>query len=341
MALLSGIITYNKAQKYTVIHREQVKDFNIRLPKDMEYEIGIDQSTSCTGIYLQDTKDTINILLELEFANPDKKSYFRELFLLLRKLVIDIKVNLIVCEKPVPNMKQAYTHKVLVALFGKLESFLETEPSLQDSDLESIYPQVWKSKIIDKSKGKGRINSKVCTAEDLCDKKPLLRNYLIISPAKDLDGFDACGILLGYKKCAFNSYGNPQIYSEIEKRHYTTVFYRYLDMTAINSSDKFRDLLFGIFGETVSYYQPKYLSFNRDYNLLKNIKMASTKYKLTVTEIPSQYLESLRWEFGFDFDDNKRMFAYIVRNSEFRKADLKILRTIMPWVLQYGPMGEA
>lgn len=340
MALLSGIIVHNTTEKYKIFRRELVNRFNIKLPENLVYEISIDQSTSCTGIYIQDVNDQINILLELEFANPDKKSYFRELFLLLRRLVMDVKVRLVVCEKPIPNKKQEYTHNVLVALFGRLESFLETEPSLQDSDLDSIYPQVWKSKVVDKSKGKGRINSKVCIAEDICDKKPLLRNYLIVSPAQDLDGFDACGILMGYKKCAFNANGNPQIYSEIERRHYTSVFYRYLDTSSLKSAEELRELLLGIFGETVSYYQPKYLSFNPDYNMLKNIKMASTKYKMTVTQIPEKYLESLRWEFHFDLDSKKSMFAYIVKESEFRKADLKILKTIMPWSIQYGPMGE-
>lgn len=339
MALVSGIIAYNNLNEYTLISRNIAKKFNITLPTDRTYEIGIDQSTSCTGVYIQDLKDEINILLEIEFANPSKKSYFMELFSLLRRIITQVNVSLLVCEKPIPKDSQSYTYRVLTELFGRLESFLEMEPSLENTDLKSIYPMSWKSKIVDKSKGTGRINNKVCIAEDICDKKPILRNYLLVSPAKDLDGFDACGILLGYKKCAFTENGMPKIYGEIEKRHTTYVYYRYVDMSNIENTQQLKDVLYGCFGETVTYYQPQFKIFNSEYNLLRNIKMASSTYKMTVTSIPNKLLEPLRWEFGFDYDKNKTMFAYIVKDKEFSKRDITVLNTIFPWYLKYGAVS--
>lgn len=77
MALVSGIITINSKNEFSTFKRMQVSDITdlLKLPKQLQYEIGIDQSTSCTGIYIQDTKNLVNILLELEYANKDKKDY--------------------------------------------------------------------------------------------------------------------------------------------------------------------------------------------------------------------------------------------------------------------------
>ena len=241
------------------------------------------------------------------------------------------------CEKPVPKDVGSYTFRVLTELFGKLEVFLEFNPDLAKTELQSIYPQAWKSRIIDKSKGTGRINTKLCCAEDICDKKPLLKNYLYNSPAKDLDGFDACGILLGYKKCAYTDNGTPKIYGVVEKRHISRVYYRYVDISNVKTQEDFTEAVFGFLGETVSYFQPKLKVYNSDnhYNLLKNIKMASSTYSFTVTQLPNKVIEPLRWNFEFEYDSNKVMFAYILRKRDFKKSDLNVLDSVMPWHLEY------
>lgn len=116
MALVSGIIALNTKNQFSTFKRMQVKDLKIKLPTKLQYEIGIDQSTSCTGIYIQDTKNIVNILLELEFANKDKKDYFADIFNLISRLVKGQTVNLIVCEKPVPKDVGSYTFRVLTEL---------------------------------------------------------------------------------------------------------------------------------------------------------------------------------------------------------------------------------
>lgn len=343
MALVSGIITINSKNEFSTFKRMQVSDITdlLKLPKQLQYEIGIDQSTSCTGIYIQDTKNLVNILLELEYANKDKKDYFADIFYLIGSLVKGKTVNLIVCERPVPKDVGSYTYRVLTELFGKLEVYLEFNPDLAKTELQSIFPQAWKSRIIDKSKGTGRINSKLNCAEDICDKKPLLKNYLYMSPAKDLDGFDACGILLGYKKCAFTDKGMPKIYGVVEKTHISRVYYRYIDVSNVHSAADFREAVFGFLGETVDYFQPKLKVYNDDgnYNLLRNIKMASSTYSFTVTQLPDKVIEPLRWSFEFEYDKNKVMFAYIIKKKDFKKSELNVLDSVMPWHLEYGAIS--
>ena len=46
MALVSGIIALNTKNQFSTFKRMQVKDLKIKLPTKLQYEIGIDQSTS-------------------------------------------------------------------------------------------------------------------------------------------------------------------------------------------------------------------------------------------------------------------------------------------------------
>lgn len=339
MAIVSGIITYNIANKYATFKNQIAKTFNITLPSTRSYEIGIDQSTSCTGIFIKDNKDDVNIMLEVARANISEEDYRKELFGLIGRIIDGKEITLIVCEKPVPKFEQPHTFRVLTKFFSNLEIFLETNPNLSNTSLESIYPQSWKSRIIDKNKGTGRINSKRCCAEDLCDVKPLLWNYIDVSPNKDLDGFDACGILLGYKKCAFTEDGRPKIYGDVEKRHKTMVYYRYVDISVMKTTEDFAQEILKPIRHVVNYLKPKFKVYNIDYNLLKNIKMASSKYQFTITQLPDKVLEPLHWKFNFEYDKNKVMIAYIVKEKDFRSGDITVLNTAIPWHIEYGAMS--
>ena len=105
----------------------------------------------------------------------------------------------------------------------------------------------------------------------------------------------------------------------------------------VKTQEDFTEAVFGFLGETVSYFQPKLKVYNSDnhYNLLKNIKMASSTYSFTVTQLPNKVIEPLRWNFEFEYDSNKVIFAYILRKRDFKKSDLNVLDSVMSWHLEY------
>lgn len=337
MATLYGIIALNRLSQYNVFRGIDPSDFSIKLPTDREYELGIDQSTSCTGVYLQDTKEDISILVDVVHTEATKKDYVRELFRFLNKLICEIEVRLVVCEKPIPREGQTRTFRILTELKGKLELFLDVNPSLQNAELHSIYPQSWKSRIVNKAKGVGRMNVKACIAEDLCDEKPLLRNYYPLCPTKDFDSFDALGILAGYKRCAFTHTGVPKIWGDVEKRHGTRVYYRYVALDPkLNSLGELEKFLKKDFRSYSKVWQPKLKAYNSDYNLIRNFKMASSTDKMTITILPEKVLEPLRWEFELERDEKKSMVAYITREGKFSKKEREFLEDMFPCNLFYG-----
>ena len=115
-----------------------------------------------------------------------------------------------------------------------------------------------------------------------------------MSPAKDLDGFDACGILLGYKKCAFTDKGMPKIYGVVEKTHISRVYYRYVDVSNVHSAADFREAVFGFLGETVDYFQPKLKVYNDDGNYNLYIKQLNAPKVYGITK---EALSTLKCEF--------------------------------------------
>lgn len=123
----------------------------------------------------------------------------------------------------------------------------------------------------------------------------------------------------------------PKIYGVVEKTHISRVYYRYVDVSNVHSAADFREAVFGFLGETVDYFQPKLKVYNDDgnYNLLRNIKMASSTYSFTVTQLPDKVIEPLRWSFEFEYDKNKVMFAYIIKKKDFKKSELNVLDSVM------------
>ena len=67
--------------------------------------------------------------------------------------------------------------------------------------------------------------------------------------------------------------------------------------------------------------------------------MASSTYSFTVTQLQDKVIEPLRWSFEFEYDKNKVMFAYITKKKDFKKSELNVLDSVMPWHLEYGAIS--
>lgn len=328
MAILHGMIHVKSLDKYIDIGPTSDLKFKIKLPSDRRYHIGLDQSTTCSGIYLEDEKNDINMLVDLQRMGEPKELYFQQLISFLDSVVSDLNISLIVYEKPIPNFGQSMSFKILTELKGKIDQWVFMNHNLQNAQVKSIYPQSWKAKIVNKKKGKNRGNNKRFIAEDLCDLKPNLRYYLDKTRAKDYDAFDACSILTGYKLCAFTETGQEKIFGTPEKRHMTTVFYRYVSINDLNTDT--RKTLVGFMGPSTTYFNPKFKVYNDDYDRIKNYVVASSNDDFTITMLPSSSLNSLHWKYNFEIDPDKIMLAYIVRKNKFTTTDLNYLKRNMP-----------
>lgn len=319
----------NKKLEIPNLTDAQLRSLNFCFPKDRQYSMGIDQSTTCTGIYIEDVTEDFSAILEIPRDKVmSKTQYFSELTKFLNYMFKDRELTTVVYERPIPNMKQSVAYKTLTELAGKLEQWLYDNPAMTKVKTMSLYPQSWKSKVMDKSKGSGRTSNKMAIAEDICDAKPHLKEFFRLTQAKDLDAYDACGILMGYKKLCFVD-GWPCIFGYLEKRHVTEVFYRYVSESEFQENMK--ETMYGVFNGAAFIFKPKFKVYNDDYDLNRNYRMASSNDNFVVTYLPKSAVQRLQWKFDFNAEPGNMMLAYIVRKNAYKPNEIKFLEAIMPW----------
>lgn len=322
MNKITGVITNSETFKKVDIPLMAVCRFDLKLKDDREWDVGIDQSTSCTGICLQDTKKEFQVLLDVKRDKAlSKNEYYNDLFYLLKRLFAEKNIRYLVYERPAP--KDMYASRVLQELKGHLDEWIRTIPELEFATVESVFPQTWKKYIVDKSKGKGRGKIKSAIAEDLCDRFIMLSEYKMKYLFTDYDSFDACGILNGFLEYAYCD-GMPCIHGTIEKTHVAIVGYLWVDSDKLDCSQ--------ILGDFTKVLRPKLLAMNPEKNLNENIRMASSNNRCVMTILPRKYLDALRWELGVDVDEpGKTMLMLVLRKSEFTFKTLECFNELVPW----------
>lgn len=258
---------------------------------------------------------------------PDRV-FYKELKEFLVRLVANKKVRMLVYEKPVPNRKFQTAQRMLYELKGRLEEWIYDIPELEAASIiDSVFPQTWKSLVMDKSKGKNRSNDKLEIARDLIDLYPALREYGMSYPYTDYDGFDSLGILTGFKRYAFNKAGMEQIHGTIEKKHIAAVFYYAADKD--KSFTDVRTEAFGIYHVFECLWPMKFLAYNLGYKLTQNIRMASSGQVPVMTMLPPTEHQYLKWSFNMDVE-NKNVFAFIFRKSYLSKNNYDAFCDVLP-----------
>jgi len=323
MNRIAGIITFPLIGKAFGVPVQPLGGFKLNLDGG-EWDMGIDQSTSCTGICLERADGGCRILLDIaRDRNLEACTYYRDLYRVLKMVACGCSFRMVIMEKPVP--KNMMASRVLQELKGRVEEWVGMIPEFKGAVVDSLFQQTWKSYVVDKSKGKNRWKNKRCIAEDLSDRFPMVGRYLDTYPFKDYDSFDACGILFGYRKYAFCDDGSPKIHGTIEKRHRALVGYQWLDASNPGGA-------IGCLGDFVRIKEPAVLNFNEKYNLYENIRMASSNNDFVLTVVPHGLLGGLMWKYGVDPDDeSKFMVMYVLRVGSFSAPEIRMFKGLVPW----------
>ena len=323
MSYLYGVIANENRQTSQIIdgkHYELAPAINKALNKTLPYYISIDQSTTCTGIYIYQKETKLQIVFDFLRTNSAIEEYTRELTILMKFLLKDLKIKLFVMEKPVPS-KYRSAGDVLRRLEGFIDSWKIIIPELENVKIEKIFPQSWKSKMIDKSKGKNRFSNKRAIADDICDRFPLLRSYFSRGFSTDYDAFDAVGILHGFISNTFDEFGNRKVSGTMEHRNKPVAFFKYLSMEELRDSN----IVYKGLGFKMEKTPPKVLTYNTNYSFYENIRLCSSNTGFAVVMINNaQVYTSLCWEFDIDMKQNHHFVMFVFRKSAFTKNQLEI-----------------
>lgn len=327
MNMVTGVIASVKGDAFKILPPTPMKDFNLNFGDGKyKWEVGIDPATRFTGLcFLREDEGLVVLLDCVRDKVLPSYMYEDDLFYLLKRLVKGNTLLRATIEKPFDS-KWTRANEVLMALRGKIDSWMHEIPEFAETDVNYVNVNVWKSRVINKSKGKGRFNQKGAIAEDLCDLIPSLAAYKNSLNQGDLDSLDALGIVLGYRKYAFSENGDAKISGVKEKSHNTFIGYRWEDNDAITET-YVKDVL-GVAAEVIT---PVLLEFNEDYNLSENFMMASTNNDAVITIIPEKYLQSYQWKLGIDITEpGKVLIAFIFRKGHYSVSEFKAIASLFP-----------
>lgn len=296
---------------------------SLALPKSYSYLVAIDQSTTCTGIYIQDVNDTINFICDFQ-RMEDVGQYTERLLLFLRKLLKDRQVSLFVYEAlptgAMPNI-------VLEKLHRQISGWRKTDPmfaNFTNRTFDDIPPGIWKSHVyLGPSKDiANAFNTKSQIAAHICEQKPNLLPFLQEIKSKDYDAFDACGIMLGYLREHFMS----GTYNPLERRiggqtkFYDDVYCAVAKLKYIN-----KDLLFEDIAQDLAFLGEESIPFvfwNDKYSFIENIRKALSYEDFVVTLVKDSRVKiSLQYRYGLTLGEGEELYIFVGKSKAIKRTD--------------------
>ena len=307
-ALLSGEF-YEVGQQINNALREYF-DENTR------FYLSLDQSTTCTGICIRDVEGTVYSILDFKRENTDKYLYISQLRKLVSSIVSGLRLNLIVIESPL-NLRFSKATPVLRELKGFIESWRYDIPEFFNIPMESILPQQWKAKVLDKSKGTNRYQIKKEIAIDICDKLPILKRYFVRCPATDYDSFDATGIILGYLAQNYDTAGNKVNYGSAIYNYKMHIFVKYIPVHDVKNLDV-------VMKGLPRKQDPILLKYNQEHTFFDNIRMLCGSYDIGYFIIENtNIMLDMFWETNENSIKGNCFICVVARQGYFTQKQLE------------------
>ena len=323
MSLVTGIFCFLDNGKYAIMEDNFMvfsNSVNQQLRKMFDdnerYYLSLDQSTTCTGISIRNTEETVLCQMDFMRLQTPKEVYFTQLEKLVSHLVKDLRLSLIVIENPIP-VKNSKATPVLFKLAKDIKGWKDSIPEFYGVPFDTIYPQQWKEKVLDKKKGKYRYGVKAEIAKDVSDIFPLLNNYRVRCLACDFDSFDATGIMSGYLRQHFDEDGNKVNFGSAVYNSKMHIFVKYLPSIEIKNTN--------LIMEGIPKKMPiEMLQYNSDKSFYDNLRMACSGYPVSCFSINDQltYLNML-WESKESFNRNYNFVCVVARQGYMTESQLR------------------
>lgn len=166
--------------------------FSLELPNDLIYDVGIDQSTSCTGITVRPLNQSFIVVMEVLNVNKDPY-YIARLKSLIFKLLEGKKVRYFIMEQPLVHATGKRS-KLLVNLKKQIQ---EMSKSLDIEAFREAPVTSWRHGLMPKTIEGSDRRKKETVVEAVLQIYPKLAPFLNVSN-HDYDGIESLGILIGY-----------------------------------------------------------------------------------------------------------------------------------------------
>lgn len=308
--LLILYLEQDRYEKRILSGRDFVNFFE--LFDDYVYDVGFDQSTSCTGLSIKDINSKVIVMCELVNRHLDKPSYIRALLTIVDRLFQSKKIRYVFVEDPLKYIT-GHQEAVLVELKNKLVELLNSKPNIQHVKL--MQPQSWRSGIIGKDNPHVK-NSKSATVWEIEKAYPKTKIFesMTYNPSDNggYDGFESLGVLLG----SLNRYNislEVNTIKNIGPKNTTKI-----GVGFFCKAEEFQNYLKLVDMIVKDYNKPKLKIYNEEETIYANVKMALTD-DVSVMEItePIAVVDSCI-KFNLEVNDSQ-LFLIVVPLNKLSK----------------------
>ena len=209
-----------------------------------QIDVGIDQSSSCTGLCLKNID--LTMIMELPRGDMTMSEYKQALTQQLDILLDGYNVRHFIFEKHGRHISPL--HALINEITDEIKKY--TKPLVYDDVyIKGVLPSVWRSGFLDKEVYAGQFKReqvKWACVQEAIRQEPELEQYIKYAHKKDgvpdYDGFEAFGIISGFLKLNYAEDGTRIINSSMEFRNGRKFDYTIFPTTEYELYDELREI---------------------------------------------------------------------------------------------------
>lgn len=186
-----------------------MSDVPLRFDTGRCYQIGFDQSTSCTGIFIKDYENTEAWMIEVsKNRGDDASTYIFHLEQLLHKMFDGALISHMVYERPITS--QSYqSSRVLFQLEGMIQQLALRYTEFKSARLDNIENSSWRRVVI-RQEEKNNPHRKEASSRSIQAIFPWTQVYGA-TLGSDYDVFEAMGVFFGWFINSYDALGRPYV----------------------------------------------------------------------------------------------------------------------------------
>lgn len=300
------------------MYRDLINNFKLELDKDKVYDVGIDQSTTCTGITFYPLDNSFTIVLEV--LNFDRDAYYvPQLLRFIRNTLSNIELRYLIMEEPL-----GYVSGRRNAALSKLKkTMVPLKDELNVKHFDTILPPAWRHGLMPKAV-KGDRRKKETVVDAVLELYPELESSLPYWNS-DCDGIESLGILVGYKaRHGVTDDGTLKIIGPTNTKRRAVAFFNYLDLDD-STSDKVKSGMDHFKMYVHHKDELKFKTYNEEHNVYNNVKMCLVDNYSCSIITDELDLISICIELGLTPKASGLMFMFVVNANKVTESMIRDL----------------
>ena len=272
VTLLTIDLVTQQYETFKMTAKEFIKSF--KLPEGRMYDIGMDQSNTCTGIGIKSMDGEVISVMEVINWGVEFKFYRNALLSILDTILRGAQIRYFIMEEPLGYMT-GRRNRYLTDLKNLLVKYFDNREEKNVKKFERTPPQTWRSGLIGKDNPHPK-NSKEACVHEILFLYPLVKHLVPhVKPSTnkaDYDGYEALGILEGFLKKheISNDSEVVKILGPKNGVKSALAFFTYED----SRLEEFGELVRFIRGHHPKLPDPSIKYYNEDATLYENVKMS-------------------------------------------------------------------